>query len=327
MPELGKGVATAPWWRQIDVSDWRELQIEPGGSMSVRWLENPETGDGWLHKYTTVPDTGIEQGEDWAEAIATQVAVMLGVPCALVSLCTRHGMRGSLSRDLRLRGYSFWPANVWLYGRATGYVPQKEGAPGVDPGRPGVRRPGHTLKNFCHALSETAVPPDFRGEATNGFDVLAGYFVLDALVANRDRHTENWAVLEPQVGSDPTMLAPSFDHGGSLGFNVKDEDRRRFLDESRVESWVRKGTAHRLEHTVGQRRPTLVEAAGTALALASPAARAWWRGQVDNLDLSSVLDVVREGRVAAMSDLARTFAIESLTLNLERLRHVLGTVD
>lgn len=41
--------------------------------------------------------------------------------------------------------------------------------------------------------------------------------MLDALVANLDRHHENWGIVVDPSGLLPTELAPTFDHASSLG--------------------------------------------------------------------------------------------------------------
>lgn len=311
-----------PWWTRVEASSWAEVQVEASGSTSATWLFEPESERSWLHKHTVIPDTGIEQGEDWAEAIATQVALQLGVPCAMVRLASRSGRDGSLSLNLRPRGYSFWLGNQWLVDRAPGYVPQSEGVKEVDPDRPGVRRPGHTLENFRLALEETSAPQSFAGPTQTGFDVLAGFLILDALIANRDRHTENRAVLEPEVGAGQPMLAPSYDHGGSLGYNVRDEDRLRHLDGRGVRAWVTssKASAHRFEYETGAPKASLVDVALASLDLCSPEARAWWVDRIRYLDLAELVDQVRSGAVLSMSDPARRFATAVLEANVERMR-------
>lgn len=67
------------------------------------------------------------------------------------------------------------------------------------------KNPLYTVENIRKAL-ENAEPsePDRWDSA---FDQLAGYLVLDALVAGRDRHHENWAVMVSMDGG--RRLAPS----------------------------------------------------------------------------------------------------------------------
>ena len=51
------------------------------------------------------------------------------------------------------------------------------------------------------------------------FDVFAGFVLLDAWIANQDRHDNNWSVLIPGTWPRPaTLLSGSYDHASSLGF-------------------------------------------------------------------------------------------------------------
>ena len=146
------GVAAGVWDRD-DVSDWVVLSVEQAGSTESDWLEDPVTARRWLHKNTVIPSSGVEQGEDWAEVVSTQVARLLGVPCAMTRLCTRGGRRGSLSLSIVAKGYSLWEGTVVMQrARVPGFYSHTEGRPGIDPSRPEVKRPGHSLANIRSAL-------------------------------------------------------------------------------------------------------------------------------------------------------------------------------
>lgn len=309
-------------WERIDASDWEVLEVEQSGSSDAVWLLEPVTGDRWLHKDTKIPSNGIEQGEDWSEAVSTQVARLLGIPCAPTKLCTRAGRRGSLSRSIRPSDHDLWEGAVVLETAGVpGYFRQSEGEPpAADPERPGVRRPGHSLPNIKRALDEVTPPPGFDGPSgVTGFDVFAGYMVLDALIANPDRHEQNWATLTPQLQTLPVMLSPSYDHASSLGHNLQDHARRRHMSEpDRLERWAKKGCAVRFEHY--RPAPTLVEHARNAVEMCTPEGAHWLRGQLCALDLSPVLDALKHRHVPGMSVDAATFAHDLLDLNVRRLR-------
>lgn len=90
-------------------------------------------------------------------------------------------------------------------------------------------------------------PPGFQDLGAAG--VFADYLVLDAWVANQDRHDRNWAVLERADAHARRRLAASFDHTSSLGFNLLDAARRRILrDRAGIETWVARGRAGQCEH-------------------------------------------------------------------------------
>ena len=142
--------------------------------------------------------------------------------------------------------------------------------------------------------------------------------LLDAWVANRDRHDNNWAVLRPVMASgDPLRLCGSYDHASSLGFNVTDQASSRLVEQQRVMTWCEKGTAWRFERDPGRPIPTLVEMAARALRLASPEARRYWPERLRQVDPDEVVQVL--ARVPKMSDPARTFAGKILEVNRRRV--------
>ena len=313
------GLSADPW-TPVDVTDWEFLGVEQAGTNRSSWLRNPADGTIWLHKSTRMPSTGIEEGQDWAEVVATQVGRLLGVPGATTRLCTKEGRRGSLSLSMKPEGHDLIQGWVVLLGAGVpGYVPHAGRGEPVDANRPHVKRPGHNLVNIRDALANVASPDGFIGSgAFSGFDVFVGYTIFDALVANRDRHDENWAVLRPQLLGGTDRLAPSYDHGGSLGFNLSPRERRRRLsDPLALSAWVRKGTAHRFEHVPPP--PSLVDHAAAGVSMCRPEAAAWWRGRLTNMDLTALTTRLEHG-VPGMSEAATTFTGKLLDLNLRRLQ-------
>lgn len=311
-------------WGRIDVSRWEVDGEEQSGSSEATWLRDPDTDDLWLHKSTKIPGSGPEQGEDWSEVVSTQVARQLSIPCARTRLCSRDDRRGSLSLCITPPHFDLWEGAVVLEG-APGFYRQIEGGPRArDPLRPNVHRPGHNLVNIKNALQGVSPPPGFAGpETVTGFDVFAGYTVLDALIANSDRHEQNWAKLRPRLRGRAEMLAPSYDHASSLGQNLTDDARRQRLShESELAIFARKGLAGRFEHV--KPAPTLVDNAATAVRMCSDEGAHWLRQQLYNVDLTPVLDAVSDGKVPEMSEVASKFACKLLTLNLRRLCDAIG---
>ncbi len=282
----------------------------------------PSTGTRWLHKDTKIPSNGVEQGEDWSEVVSTQIAGLLGIPCAPTMLCVRGGHRGSLSRSIVPKGHDLWEGAVVLEtAEVPGFYRQIEGRPpAVDPTRPGVRRPGHSLDNIKTALDGTMPPPGFDGPSgLTAFDVFAGYMVLDALIANPDRHEQNWAKLTPRLSTLPELLSPSYDHASSLGHNLGDPARQRFIDDpERLEQWAAKGRAARFEHRLPA--PSLVDHAAQAVAMCTDEGADWVQQQIREVDLTPVLEALQRHEVPEMSEEAARFAHVLLDLNLGRLR-------
>lgn len=55
--------------------------------------------------------------------------------------------------------------------------------------------------------------------------------VFDALIANNDRHCDNWGVLS---GPNGIRFAPIYDNGSSLGFNETIEKKQKMLTDDRM---------------------------------------------------------------------------------------------
>jgi hypothetical protein len=295
---------------RIDVTAWDVDRDETSGVEEKMWLFKPGTDPriSWLFKSVTVDDEYV-CGEDWAEKAAAEIGQLLGVSCARVEMAVRNGRNGSISEDLRSKNYEMQHGALLM---------QDHEVPGYVPGK--VRgRPGHTVENIHRVLSGALPPPQselpFNASA---FDVFAGFMVFDALIANRDRHDENWAVLLPIADDGPMRLCGSYDHANSLGYNLDDAKRAMYLDrKAGVQGWCRKGTAHRFEYAPGSSPQTLVQLAVRALGLASAEARTYWPrklGDVDEDEMRSVID-----RLPGMSVPARTFAVEVLLVNRKRV--------
>lgn len=298
----------------IDVSNWEVVDIETSGAEEKYWLAKPGTSERWLFKSITIKG-GVRHGEDWAEKSVAHLGSLLGVPCAVIEMATRHGVPGCVGADLRPRSHQLQPGRVLLEERQVpGYVH-----------RLGKSHPGHSAENIRTALAEVKPPPQSQLPfPATGFDVFVGFLMLDAWVANMDRHDHNWAVLLPTTSSGgPMRLCGSYDHGNSLGFNVTDEKRQvRLADPASLERWCLKGIAQRFDCRPDGSHLTLVELAVEALALASPGAQAHWPQQLHKIDNAQVMGIL--ARVPEMSEPARSFAVNVLDINRRRILDACG---
>lgn len=291
----------------VDVSAWQVAANEPTGIDEKVWLIDDADNSRWLYKPVSTKSWGV-QGEDWAEVVVAEIGRLIGVPCARVKLATRQGKRGSISLDLRPRDWELQPGAVLLSDLDPNYRPGWDRIKG---------RPGHSLENIEKVLRGYGAPPDPHLPLRTAFEVFSGYLLLDALVANRDRHDENWAILRPLTQSAQPKLCGSYDHAGSLGYNLRDDYRAHLLSAGAVASWVRRGTAWRYEHDPGASVPSLVEIARDGLRLAGSEARSTWMARLEALDVTSVAAVL--ARVPGLSDPAASFAQEVVSLNRRRL--------
>jgi hypothetical protein len=295
----------------VDVSGWPIANLEPRGGGPNTWLYSAiERGhiERWLFKPVSTVSWG-HQDEDWAEKITCEIARLVGVPCADIEVAQRHSQRGIISRDLAPPPWELQTGSVVLSGLLHDYRPGSENLRG---------RPGHSLRTSGLRWLVRARPrAAFALTSWGAFGVFAGYLVLDALVANRDRHDENWAVLRPELLDARDLLCPSYDHGSSLGFNLMISKQEIYLSENKIQWWAGRGDAYRFEHFPPAKPPTLVEHAREGLQFAGKPARTFWLDQLQHITRSDVCAVV--DRMPELSDVTRTFIVELLVVNRRRL--------
>lgn len=201
----------------VDLADWVRGESEPGGDEAKRWFiaaESSRYAGHWLFKPRRIktlvlskerrrrgdePDV-LVRGEDWAEKISYEVAKLLAIPAAETELATVIQLRshervfGSMSRDMRPRTWAWTPGAALLAERDDDFDAKS------------CR--GHTIGAVRAALEGLFGPvgTDYAGWAA--FDVFAGYLLLDAWIANTDRHAHNWGVLQNSRTGD-LCLGPS----------------------------------------------------------------------------------------------------------------------
>lgn len=309
----------------IDVTEWELVENEVLGANPKIWLRRPGGGrdrqDDWLFKPVVVPEsTGCAQGEDWAEKIVSELGGLLGVPCAPVDLARRAGVRGSVSRNVVPPGWDRVLGSDLLSATEPSYRGPFLDSDGRE--RRPQGRPGHSPAAIAAALDGCDAPA-VSGLAS-GLSAFAGFVVLDAWVANQDRHDQNWAVLRSAVESRPYVLAPSYDHASSIGFNLTDD--RRASELARTDGlahFVSRARADRFEHDPSipkSQRPTLVDVARRLLQIAGSEVETHWLDAVERVDVRDVERIVNS--VPELSEVARTFILELLDVNRRRLLDV-----
>lgn len=272
--------------------------MEQLGSKPKFWFKYQ--GENWLFK-----EARENTGEDWAEKVASEIAVILDLPTHHTELAMWEGKRGCAVRSFITSNQSVLVhGNELLGGLIAGYDKDKERG-----------QADHTFDNIVSVL-ERLFPLD-KARLPEALRMV-GYLILDALVGNTDRHHQNWGVIVERKMSPeniPTFrlqLAPTFDHASSLGRELTDEARERFMQEKTIERYIRKGkggifenqeakhglSPMALAHLLAQRYPELFHV---------------WHGRVQQIaedDFDFLLKRVPENR---MSSAARRFALAFLT--------------
>jgi hypothetical protein len=141
--------------------------------------------------------------------------------------------------------------------------------------------------------------------------------MLDALIGNTDRHHENWGVqVDPRMPREDDTphfeLAPSFDHASSLGRNITDAERERWLMDGSVDQFCGRAKAKIFTPNQAQLR---VRGAFQESCQLHPDAAAAWLKRLDSIPACALLDVVEPVPDTIMSATAKQFCRSMLECN------------
>lgn len=295
-------------WQPVAIDDWAmheddslSIAEEPLGSKEKFWVTGPG-GVRYLFKYARAKDERV-MGEDWVEWVVHQLGELIGIPTAVAIPATHHGRRGVLSRSVLQPGERLIHGNE-LFALADPWYETEVSRP----------NPRYTVTAVQTALASIPAPDRCAPPVRTAFDAWAGYVMLDAWVAGRDRHHENWAVIEH---GGARRLAPSFDHGNALGFQEPEPKVADLaVDDARLAAWARRG---RSPHFPG--KPTLVQVARDALRLAGAAVHDHWIGKLTDVSDGDVGSVLAQVPDEFLSEPGRIFRTRLLTHNRERIVH------
>jgi hypothetical protein len=183
------------------------------------------------------------------------------------------------------------------------------------------------MKNKPHGL-ETAL------------DVFIGYVMLDAWIANQDRHHENWGAIQigdiyriihkanPQVVNweqgGRLRLAPTFDHGAALARNLLDEERNKRLNTRdrnfTIEYFVRRAKSAFYHQETDSKTLGTFEAFAEFASHSEKAAQIWLK-QLERIKRDDIEIVINNVPDTRMTGIAKRFTLELLLANQKVLLH------
>ena len=188
----------------------------------------------------------------------------------------------------------------------------------------------HTVDAVASVVSALETPtPNWATNIPSGvesaLDVFVGYVMLDAWIANQDRHHENWGALLPLHQQSAVLylyLAPTFDHGAGLGRNLTDSERQERLsskDRNRtVAAFAKRG------RSAFYRAGTDTHSMGTLEAFLafgdrSPTAKQSWLERLLAVNLDNVSSILERVPSERMSPVGKEFTLALLHENRRRL--------
>jgi len=299
----------------VEVPDSAAELTEPLGTKPKFWFPR-EDGLDWLFKEAR-PSTG----EDWAEKVACELCRQIELPHAHYDLATWRGRRGVATP-------SFVPADGRLDHGNELFAQVVEDYPK----RQFFRVSQHTLDVVLDLIGRDVVkaPQGFVEAAAlrTGGDVFIGYLMLDAWIANQDRHHQNWGLVRTSEGT--IELAPSYDHASSLGRNESDEERRIRLDTRdagrSIEAYVRRARSA-FYGAPGDSRPLGTLEAFKRAAERRPQAAVTWLDRLDAVETASVTAILENIPPDRISQTAAEFAKAILDANRRRLLDLRGGLE
>ena len=256
-------------------------------------------------------------GEDWAEKIVCELAGLLGLPHVQYDMAwDEDGERpGVVCASFTPGELALVHGNQLLFMVDAAYPKHAERhylshAHTVDAVFGVVRLLNRPSTNWCQFL-----PAGIHSAP----GVFAGYLMLDAWVANQDRHHENWGAV---WGGQRLSLAPSFDHGAALARNLDDAARLERLqshDVHRRIPYFAQRARSALFANPDDKHPLTTLEAWRAFAAKVPAEAAIWRRQLEMVADDAIKVYVDNVPLERMSAVCRQFTLDLLAENRRRI--------
>ncbi len=281
--------------------------FEQLGTKAKHWVIDSEN-EKFLFKEGR-PNTG----ENWAEVLACHIADAIDLPHAGYHLATEAGKAGVLSNTFVPDGGRLIHGNELLLKISSSHGSLN---------RRSIAKQ-HTISRV-KAVTKRLPNKPRRWDSIFGVktaeEVFTGYLLLDTLIANQDRHMENWGYI---LTSDGTVhLAPSFDHASSLGRNETDEnmkDRLSTSDRGRsIDAYILRAKSS-LYLRQDDTKPLSTIDAFKTWASSTPIAAKSWIDQLAKLSDENIRSLVEKIPDELISSVAVEFTTKMLILNKERL--------
>lgn len=257
-------------------------------------------------------------GEDWAEKIASHLCELLGMSHVHYEMAEEFsgGNRtrpGVICENLAPSPLSLVLGNQLLFERDDSY-------PIDEKAKYKVRM--HTVSAIVNVLNSLKPPQGWHATLNiqSALDVFVGYIMLDAWIANQDRHHGNWGAIRDVNGE--LFLSPTFDHGAALARLLTDAERNDRLntrDRNRsIETYAGRARSACYPDTNADKTLGTLECL-RAFADRSPRAAQEWAQRLNSVEEMAVRQIIFRVPVRRMSDISKRFTLELLNENKKRI--------
>lgn len=254
------------------------------------------------------------RGEDWPEVLVCEIADILGLPHAVYGFAhlvddndvVMASGEGVVTASFVEPEQSLMLGNTLLSEINADYSAQGNN----------YQIKTHTIDAISQAIERLESPLGVaQHTGLSALDFYAGYLFLDVLVANQDRHHENWGCIQ---SANRHYLAPTFDHASSLARNVSDAEKQKRM-ESRDRGFIVEAFANRARSAIninGERRRTLTTRdALKAFCDFNDIGVAVWQERLRNLSADQLSAIINRVPECYMSDITRRFTLCLLNVN------------
>lgn len=298
----------------VEVSSLDSEDLEQLGTKPKYWFR-----DGERRLLFKAENRGT--GEDWAERIACEICLELGIPHVPYELAfdTHQELPGVVCENIAGKPLSLILGNQLMLEIDPLYPSEEERRYKVSE---------HTVDAVWDVVGKLDCPSSRYGSELpagvhSAGDVFIGYVLLDALIANQDRHHQNWGAIRGTT----TQLAPTFDHGAGLARNESDEKRQRRLQagdaQRQIDAYAGRARSAFYTNREDLRTLTTHDAAVAFIHRNVPAGLAWLK-RIEGLNDTTLAEIVRQVPDCRMSLIAQSFTIELLISNRSRLLKLIG---
>jgi len=284
-------------YKIVEISS--KYEIEQLGTKEKFWVKDEEEGIKQLFKIGRD-----NTGENWAEKVACEIASLLGLPHAHYELAKYKDKMGTLSNSFIGEDERLVHGNELMIKVVNSDYPIDQ---------------FYKVRDYkVETVLSLVKKMEKHFKIQNSVRDFIGYIVFDCLIANQDRHHENWGYI---IDSNQKLrLAPTYDHAAGLGCRVSvDEATKRLKTNDAnytVEAFCKR--ARTPFYVKGSSRLSTLEACRVAARFDSDVF-CFWVDKISTIKADELKAIFKQIPSEYIEEGIRIFGQEVIEVNSKRL--------